>query len=157
MNFQKLITKLNNELLNAIPDGTVHFEHRNFGFEHQILFCGTCIWDSIFDREKFTNAEFELFLREGANIICNNIKKLNIFDSQKSDDSNQQNVNLLIEKILLTDVGFYLNGSTGEWSCPFCDAFKTTQDMNKSVEMDELKHDNDCAYLLAIDLNKKIC
>jgi hypothetical protein len=65
-------------------------------------------------------------------------------------------VELLVEKVLEVELNFYDNPNGGyEYTCPFCGAIKIIGGREAEPTMNTIKHELDCAYLIAKSLNTK--
>ena len=69
----------------------------------------------------------------------------------------ENEVNLLVKKVLEVELSFYDNPNGGyEYTCPFCGEYKSVGGGENSPTMGTLKHDLDCAYLIAKSLSTNL-
>lgn len=69
----------------------------------------------------------------------------------------EKDIQKLCTAVLGVPVNFWDNPNGAyENSCPFCSAEEKRGGQNMFANMSELKHDSDCAYLIAKDLSTNI-
>ena len=74
------------------------------------------------------------------------------------DENREREVQLVVKEVLSGSIQFYANPhGLDEWGCPYCCAkleggYET---LLKGACLDDLKHDHECAYIVAKGLNSK--
>ena len=69
-------------------------------------------------------------------------------------DEREKQIQELCGKVKNANPNFFDNPNGGyENTCPFCYAMAYGSSQSPEVDMDEIKHDTDCAYLIAKDLS----
>ena len=72
------------------------------------------------------------------------------------EDQREKEIQALCKAVLESDTEFWDNPNGAyENSCPFCCAIEHRVGRNKHASISEIKHDGDCAYLIAKDLSTK--
>ena len=72
----------------------------------------------------------------------------------ESDEQREKDIKSVCDAILELNPEFYYNSNGADESiCPFCREVSYRGD---STTMDEIKHDPNCAYLIAKDLNTNL-
>ncbi len=69
--------------------------------------------------------------------------------------SREQDIQELIKQVLDISPEYTENHNIGDyWECPFCEEISCSY-LRTNCEMNDIKHDQNCAYLIAKDLNTK--
>lgn len=74
-------------------------------------------------------------------------------------DLAKDNLKILVEKILEVQPTYFDNPNGGyEFTCPFCGSYIVTKGLWESEPgtMENIKHDEGCAYIFAKDIYEKI-